>query len=61
MDVHKEVISSAVLSSASVFGLEICRRPQKCTALKNLVAALYADGVQRTLSVIPEVKMEIPE
>ena len=52
MDVHKKVISVAVLSSALVFDLEICRRRQKCTALKNLVVALYADGVQRTLSVI---------
>ena len=49
------------VGEASVFGFEICRHRRKCTALKNLTGALYADGVQSTLWVIREVKMEIPE
>jgi hypothetical protein len=36
------------------------RNRREDSAVKNLGAALYADRVGRTISVVREVKMEIP-
>lgn len=36
------------------------RNRREDSAVKNLAVALYADRVGRTISVVREVKMEIP-
>ena len=48
------------MGEASVFGFEILPQPSERLCTQNLARALHADGVECTLSVGREVKMEIP-
>src|SRR6266481_3433161 len=45
----------------SVFGFEILPQPSERLCIQNLAGALYSEGAGCTLSLGPEVKMEIPD